>query len=297
MQKQYISLTDLRKVSGIGDKTIERIKAQLLQSELDSNYKSEYNTNIKLDVNEIHQGDCLELMNGILDKSVDMILCDLPYGTTQNSWDSVIDLDKLWLQYKRILKSGGLVVLFGSEPFSTTLRQSNLNWYRYDWIWVKNNSTGFQNANKQPMRKYEIISVFYEQQPTYNPQGLKECGEINTRKSFGKNWRSGTIGKNGEMNVNSYVQKYTNYPVNILEFNKEPNAHHPTQKPVGLLEYLIKTYTNEGDIVLDNCIGSGSTAISAINTNRNYIGIELDENYCNIAKNRINEHKSSILLK
>ena len=248
----------------------------------------------KIELNKIYNEDCLEGMKRIPDGSVDMILCDLPYGTTQNSWDSVIDLDKLWLQYKRILKSGGLVVLFGSEPFSTTLRQSILNWYRYDWIWVKNNSTGFQNANKQPMRKYEIISVFYEQQPTYNPQGLRECGKINTRKSFGKNWRSGTIGKNGEMNANSYVQKYTNYPVNILEFNKEPNTHHPTQKPVPLFEYLIKTYTNEGETVLDNCIGSGTTAIACLNTNRNFIGFEMEKGYFDIATKRIEEHEQQL---
>lgn len=228
-------------------------------------------------------------MNGIPDRSIDMILCDLPYGTTDNKIDIPISLDKLWLQYKRIIKDKGVILLFGSEPFSTELRVSNIYWYRYDWIWRKNNSTGFQLANKRPMKQCELISVFFQKQPTYNPQGLIPYNKTNRRGSFGSNWISGTVGKDGEMSTNEYVQKFTNYPTEVLSFSKDGTLH-PTQKPIELLEYLIKTYTNEGDLVLDNTMGSGSTIVAAINTNRNYIGIELDENYYNIAKTRISEH-------
>jgi len=236
----------------------------------------------------------LHLMNGIEDKSIDMILCDLPYGTTQNKWDSIIDFDKLWLQYNRIIEDNGVVVLFGNEPFSSAMRNSNTSMYRYDWYWGKNISTGFQNANKQPMRNVETISVFYKRQPTYNPQGLLPYNKVSKRGSMGQNWRSGTKGMGGEMGTNQYIQEYTNYPRNLIFFDCATSNLHPTQKPVALFEYLIKTYTNEGDLVLDNCIGSGTTAIAAINSNRNYIGIELDENYYNIANQRIDEFKNGL---
>ena len=230
---------------------------------------------------ELYCGDCLEKMKNIPDKSVDMILCDLPYGTTQNKWDSIIPLEPLWEQYKRIIKDNGAILLFGSQPFTTILNYSNISNYRYEWVWIKNNSTGFQLANKRPLKKHELISVFYKKQPTYNPQGLIEYNKINKRGSMGENW--------SEMNSNNYIQRWTNYPTQILEYKYDKQKLHPTQKPVALLEYLIKTYTNVGEIVLDNTMGSGSTGVACKHTNRKFIGIELDEKYFNIAKKRIEE--------
>jgi site-specific DNA-methyltransferase (adenine-specific) len=234
---------------------------------------------------DLRQGDCLDVMKTLPDKSVDMILCDLPYGTTKNKWDSIIPLDKLWEQYNRIIKDNGAIALFGSQPFTTNLNFSNIKNYRYEWVWLKNNSTGFQLANKRPLKKHELISVFYKKQPTYKPQGLKPYGKINKRGSMGENW--------DEMRSNEYIQQWTNYPTQILEFGYDKEKLHPTQKPVELLEYLIKTYTNEDDLVLDNCMGSGSTGVACVNTNRNFIGIELDKEYFEIAKERINELKNT----
>ena len=228
------------------------------------------------------QGDCLEKMKDIPDGSIDMILCDLPYGTTKCKWDVIIPFEPLWEQYERIIKDTGAIVLFGSQPFTTALNNSNMKLYRYEWIWIKNNSTGFQLANKRPMKKHENISVFYNKQPTYNPQGLQPYGKVNKRGSMGDNW--------DEMSSNQYIQKYTNYPTLLLEFSHDKEKLHPTQKSIALLEYLIKTYTNEGETVLDNCMGSGSTGVACINTNRNFIGIELDPEYFKIAEKRINEN-------
>ena len=236
------------------------------------------------DIKLIH-GDCLEEMKNIPDKSIDMILCDLPYGTTQNKWDSIIPLEQLWKQYKRIIKDNGAILLFGSQPFTTILNYSNISNYRYEWIWIKNNSTGFQLANKRPLKKHEVISVFYKKQPTYNPQDLIEYNKTNKRGSMGENW--------SEMNSNNYIQKWTNYPTQILEYKHDKQKLHPTQKPVALLEYLIKTYSNEGEVILDNCMGSGSTGVACINTNRKFIGIELDEKYFEVAKKRIEEAKNN----
>lgn len=230
---------------------------------------------------ELFLGDCLELMKDIPDGSVDMILCDLPYGTTVCKWDTVIPFEPLWEQYKRIIKDNGAIVLFGSEPFSILLRYSNLKMYRYDWIWKKNNSTGFQLANKRPLKNYEVISVFYKKQSLYNPQGLIPYGKTNKRKSVGDNFL--------ELSSNEYIQKFTNYPRQIQEFSYDKVRLHSTQKPVALLEYLVKTYTNEGETVLDNCMGSGSTGVACVNTGRKFIGMELYEKYFYIAKKRIQE--------
>ena len=220
-------------------------------------------------------------MQNIPDKSVDMILCDLPYGTTQCQWDSIIPFDALWGGYTRIIKNNGAIVLFGSEPFSTELRHSNLGMYKYDWIWVKTKPSNFLNCKKQPMRKYETISVFYKNQCLYNPQGIV-LKEKQNRNSCKEN----TYGK-----VREFKQDitYTNYPHNVLEYPNitGKNCVHPTQKPVELLEYLVKTYTNDGMSVLDNCMGSGSTGVACMNTNRKFIGIEMDEEYFNIAKQRV----------
>ena len=235
----------------------------------------------------LYQGDCLELMKDIPDKSIDMILCDLPYGTTACKWDNVIPFEPLWEQYNRIIKDNGAVVLFGSEPFSSYLRMSNIKNYKYDWIWEKEQGIGNLNANKMPLKKTENISVFYKRLPIYNPQFT--VGKIYEIK---RDYNSNVIfGKTGTKQ--GYVTKNDGkrYPTNILIYKRElKHRLHPTQKPVALLEYLIKTYTNENEIVLDNCMGSGSTGVACLNTNRNFIGIELNENYFNIAKERIECH-------
>jgi DNA modification methylase len=281
MQEQYIKLSDLRKVSGIGDKTIERVKEQLLQNELDDNYKSEYNANIKLDLNYIHQGDCLELMNGIPDKSVDMILCDLPYGTTACAWDDVIPLDKLWKQYERIIKDNGAIVLTASQPFTTALIKSNIKHFRYSWIWEKEQGVNFLMAKKQPLKVHEDICVFSKKQTIYNPQMTEGKPYISGKGDSGE--------VTGRVKKVQTKNKGTRYPRSIIQFKRETGLH-PTQKPVALFEYLINTYTNEGETVLDNCIGSGTTAIACLNTNRNFIGIEMQGDYYELAKNRINSY-------
>ena len=187
------------------------------------------------------------------------------------------------MEKNKLIKKNSAILLFGSQPYTTILNASNIKDYRYEWVWIKNNSTGFQLANKRPLKKHELISVFYKKQPTYNPQGLIEYNKLNKRGAIGENW--------SEMSSNCYIQRYTNYPTGILEFPYDKRKYHPTQKPVALLEYLIKTYTNEGDLVLDFTMGSGSTGVAALNTNRKFIGIELDENYFDIAKKRLEEAK------
>ena len=239
---------------------------------------------------QIKQGDCLELMKEIPDKSIDMILCDLPYGTTACKWDVVIPFEPLWEQYKRIIKDNGAIVLFGSEPFSTELRHSNMKMFKYDWIWEKTKASGFLNAKKSPLRAHEVISVFYKNQPTYNPQysfGHKPYKKINV--SDGATSVYGKIDKTGIVKESEDGRRY---PRSVIKFSNPNNKTiHPTQKPVALLEYLIKTYTNEGETVLDNCMGSGSTGVACVNTNRNFIGYELDEHYFQIAKERLEQHE------
>ena len=230
---------------------------------------------------DLRLGDCLEIMKDIPDKSIDMILCDLPYGTTRNKWDSIIPLDKLWNEYERIIKDNGAIVLFSQMPFTAELTHSNLKLFKYEWIWEKDNGTGFLNAKKMPLKIHENILVFYKKLPTYNPQmrtGFKpyKCKQGRHSTNYGLYEQGHITESNGER-----------YPIDIIEFKKDSGLH-PTQKPVELLEYLIKTYTNENETVLDNCMGSGSTGVACKRTNRNFIGIELDETYFNIAKERIN---------
>ena len=229
-------------------------------------------------------GDCLELMNDIPDGSIDMVLCDLPYGTTRNKWDSVIPIDLLWKQYRRIVKENGAVVLFSAEPFTSLLVTNNINQFRYDLIWSKPQGSDFLNANRKPLRSHENICVFYNKQPTYNAQKTKgkpykaKSGET-TSSNFGKfNGNFYTENKDGKR-----------FPLTVLQFAGEHNKtkKHPTQKPVPLLEWLIKTYTNEGETVLDNCMGSGSTGVACMNTGRRFIGMELDKGYFDIAQERI----------
>lgn len=230
---------------------------------------------------QLHQGDCLEVIKEIPDKSVDMVLCDLPFGITQNKWDKVIPFSGLWEAYNRTVKDDSAVVLFAQMPFTAELVHSNLKNFKYMWVWYKHYCRGFLNAKKQPLRTTENIAVFYKKQCTYNPEMRK--GELR-RKGNGSKQR-GCYGKYEP--IKTINDEY--YPTDILDFAGVPNSElrHPTQKTVDLLEYLIKTYTNEGETVLDNCMGSGSTGVACVNTNRNFIGIELDENYFNIAKERI----------
>ena len=234
------------------------------------------------DIKLIH-GDCLEEMKNIPDKSIDMILCDLPYGTTRNKWDTVIDLDLLWIEYERIIKDNGAIVLFAQVPFNIILGYSNLKLLKYEWIWEKEQGTGHLNAKKMPLKSHENIMVFYKKLPTYNPQMVGN--EVRTVKRSGNKSKTTNYGDFIEIKESTYIGRY---PKDIIKFNKD-KGYHPTQKPVVLLEYLIKTYTNEGEIVLDNCMGSGSTGVACINTNRKFIGIELEEKYFNVAKNRIEE--------
>lgn len=242
---------------------------------------------------KLYNGDCLEIMKDIASKSVDMILCDLPYNTTSCKWDKLIPSNLLWEQYERIIKDNGAIVLFGTEPFSSKMRLSNEKLYKYDWKWIKSVVGNFLNCKNSPLKKYEDIMVFSKgtiangskRLMRYNPQGLIKIEMKRNNGNKDNRDRNGTIG-NRPSRQGEYKQEYTNYPVNILEFSNDIGLH-PTQKPVALLEYLIKTYTNDGDTILDNCMGSGSTGVACINTNRKFIGIELDENYFNIAKNRI----------
>lgn len=232
---------------------------------------------------KLTNGDCLEVMQEIQTESIDMILADLPYGTTDCEWDNIIPFTPLWEQYKRIIKKGGAIVLFASQPFTTKLINSNLKWFRYEYIWAKTRATGFLNCRRLPLKKHENICVFYEQLPTYNPQGLIEIEpKLNVRKS-----RKPGIIKN--VPVGEYITKYKNYPTSILEFKSVSKTVHSTQKPVSLGEFLIKTYTNKGEIVLDNTMGSGTFGVSAINTGRDFIGIEKDKEIFEIAKNRIDK--------
>lgn len=231
---------------------------------------------------ELYNGDCLEIMKQIENKSIDAIICDLPYGSTQCKWDTIIPFDKLWGQYNRIIKTNGAIVLFGAEPFSSLLRVSNIKNFKYDWIWDKKKAPNFRGVKSQPLIPYEVISVFNTN--TYNPQMTK-----------GKMRQKGGYYSEHEQALSSGTKAKINdeyYPKAILEFTKADNKDsklHPTQKSLDLMEYLIKTYTNEGDTILDNCMGSGTTGVACINTNRNFIGIEMDAKYFEIAKNRIYE--------
>lgn len=233
-------------------------------------------------INLMH-GDCLELMKDIPDGSVDMILCDLPYGTTQNKWDSVIPLEQLWKHYRRIVKYNGVIALTAQCPFDKALGASNLDMLKYEWIWQKESGSGHLNAKKSPLKNHENILIFYSNPPLYRPQmrtGFKPytCVQGKTKsENYGVQTGALTISI-GER-----------YPLSILEFCRDKNKVHPTQKPVALMEYLIKTYTNEGETVLDNCMGSGTTGVACVNTNRHFIGIEQDDKYFEIARKRIDE--------
>ena len=233
------------------------------------------------------QGDCLQLMSDIPDQSVDMILCDLPYGTTACKWDTIIPFDALWKQYKRIIKDKGAIVLTASQPFTSALVMSNIKMFKYEWIWEKSRITGFPNSNRQPLRNYEDVLVFYDGQSIYNPQGVIRKKVPKTIIRVKPKNDTVNAGENDGSLCNKYVQYFENYPRQIIKIASEGKTLHPTQKPVALMEYLIKTYTNEGDLVLDNCMGSGTTGVACENTGRSFIGIEQDEKYFKIAVDRI----------
>jgi len=260
------------------------------------------NQNQEIERNSIIKGNCLEVMKGIKDKSVDMILCDLPYGTTACKWDEIIPFEPLWEQYKRVIKDNGAIVLFGKEPFSSKMRISNISMFKYDWYWIKDTKSNFLQANYQPLNNIEIISVFSKAYARgfsnnkynvmkYNPI-MKEGKKYNIPKESKTTQIFQTNHKNG---IFKHKEKDTSkrFPYNLLEFITDKNRLHPTQKPTALLEYLIKTYTLEGELILDNTAGSMSTAVASINTNRDFIMIEMDDKYFEVGKERIKNHLSN----
>lgn len=248
---------------------------------------------------QILHGDCLELMRGIPEGSIDMILCDLPYGTTASNWDKIIDFKKMWSQYERIIKDDGAIVLFGSGQFTYKLIESNTKLYKYKWIWFKSKRGNFVNAKNRPMTAYEEIMVFSKgntangskNKMKYYPQGIIAKKTVRHDKS---GTRFGTMAGKRPSHRDTIISEYTNYPFDVLQFDSVSKQQHPTQKPVPLLEYLVKTYTNEGEIVLDNCMGSGSTGVACVNTGRKFIGMELDKQYFDIAVKRIEEAKKGM---
>jgi len=284
-----------------GDKNSSNIIQKSLEKELNENN----NMSIVNFINEkisLYFGDCIVEMDKIENDSVDLILCDLPYGTTKCKWDTIIDLTDLWKQYKRIIKKpSGVILLFGQQPFTSMLVSSNYDWFKYNLIWKKNKTTQFLLANYRPMKCTEDICVFskggaaaaskLKGNMTYNPQDLipTNIKKKNSKERIGKMLnQEHHLGKNNKLTGNSeYTQKFTNYPNELIQFDIEYNTIHETQKPVKLIEYLIKTYSNEGDIVLDNTMGSGTTGVGCLNTNRKFIGIEKEEKYFKLSKNRI----------
>ena len=244
-----------------------------------------------METNKTYLGDCLEIMKSITDGSIDMVLCDLPYGTTQCKWDSVIDLKKLWLQYERIIKDNGAIVLTAQTPFDKVLGASNLKLLKYEWVWEKTKATGHLNAKKMPMKAHENILVFYKNLPTYNAQKTIGHKPVN---NYTKSIKGGTAdgevyGKTGIVSGGGNTDRYPR-SVQVFSSDTQKSKLHPTQKPLALIEYFVKTYTNEGDIVLDNTAGSGTTGIACINTNRNYILIEKEKQYVDVINKRIANH-------
>lgn len=243
---------------------------------------------------DLRKGDCLELMRALPGASVDMILCDLPYGTTACKWDSVIPFTSLWVQYRRLIKDNGAIVLTASQPFTTALAGSNLEMFKYEWIWEKSVAGDCMNAKNKPMKKHENILVFSKgttanrsgRKMPYFPQGLRATERQRTGTDYGA---TGGTFKTPRPSHKPYVQTTTGYPTSVVRFKNDNEKLHPTQKPVALMEYLIRTYTNPGDTVLDNCMGSGTTGVACVNTGRNFIGMEMDAGYFAVAEKRIGE--------
>lgn len=243
--------------------------------------------------NSLVRADCLEAMKHIADGSVDMILCDLPYGTTACKWDTVIPFEPLWAQYRRIAKRNAAIVLTASQPFTTALIASNMKGFRYSWVWDKVRGSNFQHARRQPMKSHEDVCVFYSAQPTYNPQhwygkpyAVKEMTrgrKVEGLRGGAANIRAATVSEDGRR-----------YPLSIVRYSRDGDRTHPTQKPVALMEYLIRTYTNEGDVVLDNCMGSGTTGVACLNTGRRFIGIERDDGYFRVGSDRMAKRQAEL---
>jgi len=256
------------------------------------------------ETNVIYNEDCLEGMKRLPDKSIDMILCDLPYGTTDNKWDVIIPFDLLWAQYERVIKDNGAIVLTGSQPFTSKLVMSNQQLFRYEWIWEKSFAPNFQLANKMPMKIHENILVFYKKLPVYNKQMIPRTSS-RIKDSIEKGYTFPASGDSDNYAISRVAQNAKRYDpdwknpetvlrINNLKNNSKEKVGHPTQKPVALFEYLIKTYTNKGDVVLDNCIGSGTTAIACLNTDRKFIGFETNEEYFRVAQDRIKNNVTQI---
>lgn len=241
---------------------------------------------MRLKGHQLECGNCLDVMKTLPDRSVDMVLCDLPYGITQNKWDSVIPLPELWGCYRRILKPKGAVVLTASQPFTSALVSSNYPWFKYSWVWRKSCPTGHLNVKRMPMKEHEDIVVFSSSNHLYNPQGLKPYGKMKRRYSGNGQVKQGD--NYGVAGAESF-QEVTGYPKTILEIASDRSKQHPTQKPVALFEYLIRTYTNPSNVVLDNCCGSGTTGVACVNTGRLSIQIELSPDYYAIARDRLFE--------
>ena len=239
-------------------------------------------------INEVHQGDCLEILKQVPDGSVDMVLCDLPYGTTRCKWDTIIPFEPLWDEYRRVTKKNAAIVLTAAQPFTSVLIASNLKEFKYNWVWEKSKATGYLNAKKMPMRAHEDVCVFYRKPPTYNPQMWES-----TPYNKGSAHRPTEVyGKQKEVLVKNDTG--LRYPRTVQYFKtaeSEGKVYHPTQKPISLFRYLIETYTNEGEVVLDSCLGAGTTALAALSCNRNFIGMELAEEYVKISRDRIKEYK------
>lgn len=256
---------------------------------------------IDFETNKIYHMDCLEGMQVIPSKSVDMILCDLPYGTSACKWDEVIPFAELWAQYERIIKDNGAIVLFGGEPFSSRLRLSNLGLYKYEWKWEKPSGANFLNFKYQPAKVHEDIMVFGKMATSYSRKGnlsyypQMEKGAPYTTKEGGQREAGHSATFRSQIKQTASENKGTRYPRSILKFKLDKEKFHPTQKPVALCEYLIKTYTNPGELVLDNCIGSGTTAVAALRTGRRFIGFELDKNYYNIAVQRVRDTEQALI--
>lgn len=255
---------------------------------------------------ELLHGDCLELLKDIPDGSVDMILCDLPYGTTGSKWDAVIDVKELWLEYRRVISNKGVIVLFGTEPFATLMRHEAIDLYKYDWIWRKTTVTGFAHARNMPLRDFENIMIFSnapighksklgDKRMPYNPQGLHSCRQKDRSHKTSLIMHSGTFANTEESH---YVRTQTGFPRMVLDFKKnaKDTKYHLNAKPVPLLEYLINTYTAPGQTVLDNCMGGGSTGVACVNTGRQFVGMELDKGFFDIAVNRIAAAQGVVLV-
>lgn len=290
---KVISIKDLKKIKGIGPSLLSRIEDYLVQQDKTMINSPSYCKEIHITSNSLIQGDCLFHMNGIPDNSIPLIICDLPYGMTQNKWDNLIPFSVLWSHYKRILTDDGVAILFGMQPFMTEVISSNLDWFKEELIWEKTTPTGHLNSGHRHMRKHENIAVFSKSSKRYYPQ--KTTGH--TRKvSLSKHK------KNSKQTTNYNTHNFKDYdscerfPTTILTYasDKQKEALHPTQKPIELLRYLIKTYSIEGEVVLDNTMGSGSTCIAALLENRKYIGIEKDHTYYEIAKERLEKYQKNL---